>query len=1208
MTTVVHVVNVIPNSHSNESNQDSEPSIAVNPSDAAQIVITAFTPPDAGQTDGPIYYSADGGNTWQLNFGVAGGEPGDQSVAFATGANELFGAMIRGDTGKDNVFRTPDPTASGGFPTFDSRPNVDQPWVESRAVIGGPDDGKVRVYLGYNNDTGTGVGTASVDVCLDALASTPTFNQVSLDPRPVGAGLRDGYAIRPVAHPDGTIYVLYEGWRSGSFGANITTDIVVARDDDWAKGGSPFTVLVDPSDHLPGRLVATGVVINDGGFLGQERLNNDLAIAVDPTNSDIVYVAWADNAGPNYTLRVRRSINRGVDWSGDLLTADNATMTSMAINGLGQVGLMYQQVNAGNWETHFRRTTDGTGTTWDDTTLSVTPDNAPAKQFDPYLGDWARLVAVGPQFYGAFCANNTPNTANFPSGVTFQRNHTTTAPFQLLDINNALPIGVSIDPFFYRIGEATLTVTTQRNTFGKDEIDALLLLANPTPPQTNPAVIEQAFFIYVDGFRADELGITNATLSGIPDIAPTITFNPGLTAPPPGGSRAPATACGVDGGVLIDAPQRFTWTYSLQFYDDSDFTQEVRQVALSAAITSTGGVQVSGQGLIILTTQPDPYLIHGTTSWLSVDVQVFNLPQDQSLPSTPTIQVSNPNNFIHALLQAYNNPALPRAPNHPFDVDLVANEDTSAVELAGAINVGSMSTPVYNFAVARVRYRALTTPAPNVRAFFRMFQASTTSTNFDPTSTYLTGGQGGAKIPLLGVVNNETVSIPFFAAARISDPTTQSMDEQTDPDNVGPLGQPIPPDSTGAEVQVYFGCWLDINQTTNVLPQNTNTASGPFPSGSLTSIQDIIRGQHQCLVAEINLDPPEPQIIAGTSTANTDKLAQRNLTIIPAASPHQIPVTFDIKRTAASLPPSLPPDEMMLDWNDLPAGSAAKVYLPGTPADAIIAMANQRYFSHGWSRIDSHTVACKASGVSYLPIPPGIGSNYAGLLTVDLPPTVKRGQTFSVVAHQITNTSGRLPPPPPPTPQIALAASPRAARPAAVARDVIEWRRVLGSFQVSIPVRTRHALLEPEERLLSVLRWIARSIPHGNRWRPVFERYLGQIAGRVTALGGDPGAIIASPTGDGRKHHPPPKHGHEHERHYRHTGKIAGLLFDRFGDFEGFILDTEDGDRSFYSRERDMRDLAERGWKERLRITVFADWDERHRVRSIVVHQPPERF
>ena len=39
---------------------------------------------------------------------------------------------------------------------------------------------------------------------------------------------------------------------------------------------------------------------------------------------------------------------------------------------------------------------------------------------------------------------------------------------------------------------------------------------------------------------------------------------------------------------------------------------------------------------------------------------------------------------------------------------------------------------------------------------------------------------------------------------------------------------------------------------------------------------------------------------------------------------------------------------------------------------------------------------------------------------------------------------------------------------------LIEWRRVLGSFQLSIPIGTRHAVLGPEERLFSVLRWIGQ--------------------------------------------------------------------------------------------------------------------------------------
>jgi len=73
-------------------------------------------------------------------------------------------------------------------------------------------------------------------------------------------------------------------------------------------------------------------------------------------------------------------------------------------------------------------------------------------------------------------------------------------------------------------------------------------------------------------------------------------------------------------------------------------------------------------------------------------------------------------------------------------------------------------------------------------------------------------------------------------------------------------------------------------------------------------------------------------------------------------------------------------------------------------------------------------------------------------------------------------------------------------------------------------------------------------------------------------------------------------------------GKIAGLIFDRFGDFEGFLLNTEDGDRKFYSRERAMEMLAERAWRERLRIAVFTECHESHRALSIIVREPPVSF
>ncbi|MGZ4787741.1 MAG: M14 family metallopeptidase [Terriglobales bacterium] len=636
----------------------------------------------------------------------------------------------------------------------------------------------------------------------------------------------------------------------------------------------------------------------------------------------------------------------------------------------------------------------------------------------------------------------------------------------------------------------TFVLITDRNTFGKDEVDAMLQV-------TSPARVEAAFYVVIDGFRHEELGITAGTLVGIPDVMPTISFNPGLSA----GVTVQATACSTEGNVLVSGPQRFTWTLAIQFTDSSDFTQEILPVIMTASLLTTTGVTMKAQAVITFTKQPNPYEIDGQVSWLSVDLQVCQVLENGALPSTPSITLnSGPLDFISQLLSAYNNPLLPRAPNHPFDLDWVANEATSSVEIAGTI--GSPPVPVYNFAMARVRYRALATPAPNVRVFFRMFQASTTSTEFQPTTTYLTGGTGGNRIPLLGVVGGEVVTIPFFSAQRVDPTNPNGLNAQTDPLNVGPLGNPIPADATGHEVQVYFGCWLDINQNSAVLPGFPASAAGPFTP--VQSIQQAIKNKHQCLVAEINLDATEPQIATGATPSMSDKLAQRNLNVVGVASPHLVPITFDMKPTSALLLPAQMPDELIIDWGNLPAGSTASVYLPAVEAQKILDIANRLYTHHALSAKDDHTINCSAGGVTYIPIPAATGSNLAGLMTIAVPPDVRKGQVLRVVARQITNAVATIPES---LDEMVLPSS-------RLKKGAIEWRRIVGSFQVSIPVQSRESLVEPEQRLLSVLRWIEKSISANDRWYLPFRRYVEQIATRVDALGGDAKQIGPSSAGD----------------------------------------------------------------------------------------------
>jgi hypothetical protein len=129
----------------------------------------------------------------------------------------------------------------------------------------------------------------------------------------------------------------------------------------------------------------------------------------------------------------------------------NATNAALAINSAGVLGLLYQQlagVGASRWETHFRQTSDGVN--WSDIVLANTPATTPAKTFDPYLGDYDYLVAVGMDFFGIFSANNTPDLTSFPNGAKYQRN-ADFATHTLLALDNTTPVAPSIDPFFFKV-------------------------------------------------------------------------------------------------------------------------------------------------------------------------------------------------------------------------------------------------------------------------------------------------------------------------------------------------------------------------------------------------------------------------------------------------------------------------------------------------------------------------------------------------------------------------------------------------------------------------------------------------------------------------------------------------------------------------------------------------------------------------------------
>jgi hypothetical protein len=485
--------------------------------------------------------------------------------------------------------------------------------------------------------------------------------------------------------------------------------------------------------------------------------------------------------------------------------------------------------------------------------------------------------------------------------------------------------------------------------------------------------------------------------------------------------------------------------------------------------------------------------------------------------------------------------------------------------------------------------------------FFRLFPALTVSLAFDQATTYRTFSDGvlnGQKIPLLGRQNNNILSIPCFAAPRVNS-ASASMTTQTDPANVRTLVH----DPTGAEVDSYFGCILDVNQPSQaVFPLNPSN-DGPF-GGTLQSVLSLVRNAHQCLVAEIAFDPDA--IPAGATPATSDKLAQRNLSLVASDNPggvesRRIPNTFEVRPTPATHAKAGFHDELMIDWGNLPHGSVARIYLPDAAPDQVLDLAKLLYRARGLQRVDDHTLQCHAEGLTYVPVPAGAQINHAGLLTIDLPAGVRRGQRFNVVVRQLTHTGriirkgatiGKA------DASVPLAS---AAVEAAVAggNRILVWQEVLGAFQVTIPVSTRALLFDDEARLLSVLRWILQSVPNHDRWYLPFRRYVAEIGQRFHGFGGDPGTVVAHPNGLPGQPEPVPL-----ERlHF--TGKVSGILYDRFGDFEGFLLDTKVGERRFFSREHTIEDIVVRAWKERILITVYVRETHPHRPETILLRYAP---
>ena len=681
----------------------------------------------------------------------------------------------------------------------------------------------------------------------------------------------------------------------------------------------------------------------------------------------------------------------------------------------------------------------------------------------------------------------------------------------------------------------TLTFLVNKNSFGLDEVKEAM--------KSTGGVFGSAFWLALDDFSID-------------------TFNSfGVQVPVPTGPFATvggvflqlSAATAMNPNPVYEDPNDSTLIQRIRFSYDVVFatplttpfpTSGTAQYSLTTTF-STNGETVPGPGStdtinFELVAGADPYFSNidpaqrNAVFWLSRDLRVFSLTRGQSAfpgnTAAPTFDnVMSPYDYIQALLGYLNMTTTftaPGPPGSPDPLDSLTQQTGAETGDSSVAPLDPAGQPNFNFAIARVRLtsdvQGTASAAAKVRVFFRLWIAVSCDTDFDPTTTYLSTPPFLAlpASPLASSANlppdphGESIrTTPFFATTNGSgdyDPTVPN-------NNIRTLQVPI---VTGQDtVWGYYGAFLDVYNAKN---------------------QTSYPGTHHCLVAQIAYDgSPIPfDTSIATSPGNSDKLAQRNLQITSSGNPgpkptHRIPQAFD---TRPSPGPTFGtggvmlnfPDELMVDWGQVPKGTRAHIFWPDVLASDVLTLSARLYGPGRLTVEDANTIGFAAvpGGATYIPIPtvPAATTtntiqSFAGLFTVDLPLGVQRRQEFNILVRRLTTkffSDIQVP-------SVAAVAGPKSAQIplASSAADVTnKWRAVTGTFQVQIPVTTEKSMFGPEVNTLAIMKARLQAMAKEYRWTRVVERYVDYISARVNGAGGNAAGVPPSLNGW------PPKHRH----------------------------------------------------------------------------------
>ena len=154
--------------------------------------------------------------------------------------------------------------------------------------------------------------------------------------------------------------------------------------------------------------------------MGQERLGGDLSIAVDPSQ--------LEHRLDRLVRPRRRRGGHGLDAPRPPLDRPRPDLVGRHPHDhereeperspwtrTGRLGPRGTSAFTGSrWVTQLELTANAWAPRPTIVVLHTAPSATPARTFLPYLGDYIRLLAVGTDFYGVFCGNNTPGQRELP--------------------------------------------------------------------------------------------------------------------------------------------------------------------------------------------------------------------------------------------------------------------------------------------------------------------------------------------------------------------------------------------------------------------------------------------------------------------------------------------------------------------------------------------------------------------------------------------------------------------------------------------------------------------------------------------------------------------------------------------------------------------------------------------------------------------------